>query len=74
MRNDHLTREEWEALQLLSRASGVGPGAGIVATLQNRGLIDAGLALTEHGAALHAKFSGAYPAKPTRRNFIGKGR
>ncbi|EJL23952.1 hypothetical protein [Novosphingobium sp. AP12] len=74
MKSEHLTREEWEALHLLVRASGVGPGQGIVTVLQNRSLIDTDLSLTAEGKALHTKFDGSYPPRPTSRNFIGQGR
>lgn len=73
MTEDFVSREEWEALHMLARASGQAPGPDIVMRLERRGLID-DFALTDFGKALHSKFAGAYPPKPVRRSFIGRRR
>lgn len=71
---DHVTQEEWEALHLLNRESGMAPGDAMVSHLERRGLINSGLALTLAGRDALEAYRDAYPRRAPNRSFIGSGR
>lgn len=70
---EHVDREEWGALRLLNRECGLAPDPVMVDHLQSRGLVNTRLEVTEAGRASLDEYAGAYPERPMRRKFFGRG-